>query len=172
VIDGDLAGIRREKGGRDGDRLAIDDRVVERKVMTLEAPCPCAAGFRLAEDGGEIGFGIAELGTFFDLTEESTFSKPRSLSAVLRRARTRAVCFSSSSSSARPLRSRGTKPQFSRWSAAKGNFAFFDCSSFRAPRKELAAAAISAVTFASGAGSLARRAAVPSARVRRKVFMR
>ena len=38
--------------------------------MTLEAPCPCAAGFRLAEDGGEIGFVISELGTFFDLTEK------------------------------------------------------------------------------------------------------
>ncbi len=70
VLDGDLAGVRREKRGRDGDRLAFDDGVVEREVMTLEAPRPCAAGFRLAEDGGEIGLVVAELGTFLDLTEK------------------------------------------------------------------------------------------------------
>ena len=70
VLDGDLAGVRREKGGSDGDRLAIDDSVVEREVMTLEAPCPRAAGFRIAEDGGEIGLVVTELGTLFDLTEK------------------------------------------------------------------------------------------------------
>ena len=71
VIDHDLTRIRCEKGRSDRHRVAMDDRVIQRKMMPLETPAPCASGFRLAEDRCEIVLRIAEVRAFLDLPEES-----------------------------------------------------------------------------------------------------
>ena len=66
-----LGRIAAEEKGRHSHRIRLDDRVVERDMMALEAPTPRALISRGPEKGGELKVGIADEAAVqaFDLIE-------------------------------------------------------------------------------------------------------